>query len=139
MQQPAEQSTSLWMATAETPAEKRLTRDERADVCVVGAGIAGLSTAYTLACAGRSVLVLDDGPIAGGQTGRTTAHLSNAIDDRYTEIEKVHGEVGARLAAESHTAAPGENSVVAAACAMVSCLATSVSGKAYMYVTFIAR
>ena len=43
--------------------------------------------------------------MAGGQTQRTSAHLSNAIDDRYTEIEKLHGEEGARLAAESHTAA----------------------------------
>lgn len=105
MNHSSEQTTSLWMATAEVPSEPSLTRDEQADVCVVGAGIAGLSTAYLLACAGRSVLVLDDGPIAGGQTQRTTAHLSNAIDDRYTEIEKVHGEEGARLAAESHTAA----------------------------------
>jgi hypothetical protein len=38
-------------------------------------------------------------------TTMTTAHLSNAIDDRYMEIERLHGEAGARLAAESHTAA----------------------------------
>src|SRR5678809_415316 len=38
-------------------------------------------------------------------TGRTTAHLSNAYDDRYVEIEKVHGAEAARLTAESHTAA----------------------------------
>ena len=58
-----------------------------------------------LARKGKSVVVLDDGPIASGQTQRTTAHLSNAIDDRYFELEKIHGEEGARLAAESHTAA----------------------------------
>src|SRR5205823_10196495 len=33
------------------------------------------------------------------------AHLSNAIDDSYTKIEKAHGAEGARLAAESHSAA----------------------------------
>jgi glycine/D-amino acid oxidase-like deaminating enzyme/nitrite reductase/ring-hydroxylating ferredoxin subunit len=93
------------MATASVPARPSLEQDMRADVCVVGAGIAGLSTAYMLARAGRSVVVLDDRLIGGGQRQRTTAHLSNAIDDRYTEIEKVHGEHGARLAAESHTAA----------------------------------
>jgi glycine/D-amino acid oxidase-like deaminating enzyme/nitrite reductase/ring-hydroxylating ferredoxin subunit len=38
-------------------------------------------------------------------TQRTTAHLSNAIDDGYTEIERLHGEQGAGLAAGSHTAA----------------------------------
>jgi Rieske Fe-S protein len=59
----------------------------------------------TPACEGRSVVVVDDGPIGGGQTGRTTAHLSNAMDDLYQTIAKIHGAEGARLAAESHTAA----------------------------------
>jgi glycine/D-amino acid oxidase-like deaminating enzyme/nitrite reductase/ring-hydroxylating ferredoxin subunit len=74
-------------------------------VCVIGAGIAGLTTAYMLAREGKSVVVLDDGPVAGGETGRTTAHLSNAIDDRYMEIERLHGGRGARIAAGSHTRA----------------------------------
>jgi hypothetical protein len=51
------------------------------------------------------VVVLDDGPIGGGMTERTTAHLSNVIDDGYVTIERLHGERGARLAFESHTAA----------------------------------
>ena len=38
-------------------------------------------------------------------TGRTTAHLVNALDDRYFELERLHGEENTRLAAESHTAA----------------------------------
>jgi glycine/D-amino acid oxidase-like deaminating enzyme len=91
------------METTAVSRHQSFSRDTEADV--VGAGIAGLTTAYQLACEGRKVVVLDDGPVAGGQTQRTTAHLSNAIDDRYVEIEKVHGEAGARLAAESHTAA----------------------------------
>ena len=64
-----------------------------------------MTTAYLLAREGRSVVVLDDGPVAGGQTRRTTAHPSHAIDDRYFEIERLHGPEGARLAAESHSAA----------------------------------
>ncbi|MEJ7619170.1 MAG: FAD-dependent oxidoreductase, partial [Pyrinomonadaceae bacterium] len=54
---------------------------------------------------GKSVVVLDDQPIGDAQSPRTTGHLANAIDDRYYEIERLHGEQGARLAAESHTAA----------------------------------
>jgi glycine/D-amino acid oxidase-like deaminating enzyme/nitrite reductase/ring-hydroxylating ferredoxin subunit len=100
-----EATTSLWMETAEVPRHQGLTKDTRTDVCVIGAGIAGLTTAYLLAREGRSVVVLDDGPVGGGQTQRTTAHLSNAIDDRFVEVEKVHGEEGSRLAAESHGAA----------------------------------
>jgi glycine/D-amino acid oxidase-like deaminating enzyme/nitrite reductase/ring-hydroxylating ferredoxin subunit len=64
-----------------------------------------MTTAYLLARRGLSLIVLDAGPIGGGQTARTTAHLSNAIDDRYTEIERLYGTDGARLAAWSHSAA----------------------------------
>ncbi len=98
------QSTSVWMSV-ETPHFDALTEDIQTDVCVIGAGIAGLTTAYLLTQAGKAVVVLDDGPIGGGESSRTTAHLTNAIDDRYVEIEKMHGEQGARLAYESHTAA----------------------------------
>ena len=93
------------MATADTPSQSRLKESIRTDICIVGAGIAGLTTAYLLGREGRSVVVLDDGLSGGGMTGRTTAHLTNAFDDRYLEMEKLHGEDGARLTAESHTAA----------------------------------
>jgi|ERR1041384_5771038 hypothetical protein len=43
--------------------------------------------------------------LGGGETGRTTAHLSNAFDDRYYEVERLFGQHGARVVAESHTAA----------------------------------
>ncbi|HYE52136.1 MAG TPA: FAD-dependent oxidoreductase [Azospirillaceae bacterium] len=80
-------------------------REQPADVVVVGAGIAGMTTAYLLAREGREVLVVDMGPAGRGQTGRTTAHLSNAFDDRYYELERMRGADAARLAADSHTAA----------------------------------
>ena len=105
MQSDSGQTTSIWMDSASVPEEHSLTEDVRADVCVVGAGIAGMTTAYLLAREGKAVVVLDDGPVGGGMTGRTTAHLVNALDDRYFELERLHGEEGARLAAESHTAA----------------------------------
>ena len=101
----AGQSISAWMATAELPTFSKLRTNERADVCIVGAGIAGLTTAYLLGRAGKSVIVLDDGPIVSGETERTTAHLVTALDDRYSELEQLHGEKGAQLAAESHAAA----------------------------------
>ncbi len=93
------------MATAASPTQNPLAENVQADVCVVGAGIAGITTAYLLAKQGKSVVVLDDGAIGGGETQRTTAHLSNALDDRYFEIERLHGLEGSKLAAASHTAA----------------------------------
>lgn len=105
MRDDSQASTSIWMATADTPSPSRLRESIRTDVCIIGAGIAGLTTAYLIGREGRSVVVLDDGMIGGGMTGRTTAHLTNAYDDRYVEIERLHGEEAARLTAESHTAA----------------------------------
>ena len=105
MKSDAGKTDSIWTLTADVPSARPLAKDDHANVCVVGAGIAGMTTAYLLLREGKSVIVVDDGPIAGGESGRTTAHLSNEIDDRYTEIERLHGEKGARIAAESHTAA----------------------------------
>lgn len=99
------QSQSVWMATSKIASRVPIEADAQVDVCIVGAGIAGVTVAYMLAREGKSVVLLDDGPVGSGQTQRTTAHLSNAIDDRYYEIERLHGAEGARLAAESHTTA----------------------------------
>ena len=96
---------SVWAGTADVPGRPSLASDLVTDVCIVGAGIAGLTTAYLLAREGRAVVVLDDGPIGGGETGRTTAHLASALDDRFYHLEHLHGERGSRLAAESHAAA----------------------------------
>jgi glycine/D-amino acid oxidase-like deaminating enzyme/nitrite reductase/ring-hydroxylating ferredoxin subunit len=98
-------TTSVWMATSAMPQERPLTADAHADVCIVGAGIAGLTTAYLLAKEGKRAIVVDDGPTAGGETCRTTAHLVSALDDRFYHLERLHGAEGARLAAQSHAAA----------------------------------
>jgi glycine/D-amino acid oxidase-like deaminating enzyme/nitrite reductase/ring-hydroxylating ferredoxin subunit len=91
--------------TTDVPELPALSHDIRTSVCVVGAGIAGMTVAYLLARAGRAVVVIDDGPIGGGETGRTTAHITASLDDLYHRVEKLHGVEGIRIAAESHTAA----------------------------------
>lgn len=96
---------SFWERTAERPRFAPLDRNITVDVAIIGAGIAGLMTAYELSREGRRVAVLDAGPVGGRMTARTTAHLVNALDDRFYEIETFHGAEGARLAAASHSAA----------------------------------
>jgi glycine/D-amino acid oxidase-like deaminating enzyme/nitrite reductase/ring-hydroxylating ferredoxin subunit len=93
------------MDTTETIHYPPLDIDARAHVCVIGAGIAGMTTAYLLARAGKNVIVIDNDSIGGGETSRTTANICNALDDYYSRLEKLFGEDGSRLAAESHTAA----------------------------------
>lgn len=98
------ESTSVWM-DVKPPHFAALKANVQADVCVIGAGIAGLTVAHLLVREGKSVVVLDDGPIGGGESGRTTAHLSNEIDDRYFEIERIHGPKAAKLVYQSQSAA----------------------------------
>jgi glycine/D-amino acid oxidase-like deaminating enzyme/nitrite reductase/ring-hydroxylating ferredoxin subunit len=74
-------------------------------VCVVGAGIAGLSVAYSLARIGRKVVVLEARTVGAGMTSHTTAHLASVIDDRFASVIKVRGEENARTGAEAHRAA----------------------------------
>src|SRR5438093_4817317 len=102
---PSGNTAAIWVGTFEVPDFAPLDKDKTTDVCVVGAGIAGLTTAYLLTKAGKKVIVIDAGPIGGGETGRTTAHLSWAMDDRIYNLEHVHGQENTRLIVESHMAA----------------------------------
>jgi glycine/D-amino acid oxidase-like deaminating enzyme/nitrite reductase/ring-hydroxylating ferredoxin subunit len=82
-----------------------LDADLSADVVVIGAGIAGLSTAAHLAEAGLRVVALDRAGVGAGETGRTTAHLTAVLDARFVRLERLHGAEGARIVAASHAAA----------------------------------
>jgi glycine/D-amino acid oxidase-like deaminating enzyme len=95
----------VWFSTTSSPKFTTLDEDIETGVCIVGAGIAGLSTAYFLAREGKAVVVLDKNSLGRGETLNTSAHLSNAIDAGYRDIERYHGEQGAKLAAQSHTKA----------------------------------
>ena len=96
---------SCWTATAAPLQFEKLNSDIKTQVAVIGTGISGLTVAYCLAKAGKQVVVIEDGFIGSGETGRTTAHIVNALDDFYSEIESMFGEEKTRYAAESHTAA----------------------------------
>jgi glycine/D-amino acid oxidase-like deaminating enzyme len=102
-----ESTESLWKAQP-PPTRSGLARDASCDVCIIGAGIAGLSVANQLTREGRQVIVLDAKDLGGGQTAQTTAHLASALDDRFSELERVYGVEGARLAYESHARAIDE-------------------------------
>jgi glycine/D-amino acid oxidase-like deaminating enzyme/nitrite reductase/ring-hydroxylating ferredoxin subunit len=91
-----EESRSVWMDVEVAPDAGPLTKNAKADVAIVGSGIAGLSIAYELTLRGHSVLVLDRGPIAGGMTSRTTAHLAPICDDSLAELLSMRGKALAR-------------------------------------------
>ncbi|MES2949629.1 MAG: FAD-dependent oxidoreductase [Pseudomonadota bacterium] len=82
----------------------QLSSSIRADVCVIGGGIAGLTTAYLVSQAGKSVVLLEAFDLAAGESGRTTAQFVPP-DDHYWKIEKSFGIDGARKVAQSFHAA----------------------------------
>lgn len=96
---------SSWFKDIDPIKFDKLNRNISVDVAIVGGGIAGITTAYLLSKSGKSVALLEDGYIGSGETGRTTAHITHALDDRYYNIEKRHGAKSARIAADSHTSA----------------------------------
>lgn len=93
-------TVSLWNLGAH-PRFPLLETDLQADVVIVGAGITGLTAALELAEAGKRVAVLEAHTIGAGVTGHTSAHLTEAVDARYHEIESSFGREGARLVARS--------------------------------------
>lgn len=98
-------TTSIWQDTHSIPERPALAEHLTTDVCVIGAGIAGMTVAYTLAKAGKRVVVLDLAQVGSGESGHTTAHLANALDDRYVSLEKARGVASTRMTAEAHSTA----------------------------------
>ena len=97
-------STSVWMATANIPHFPSPATDIQAEVCVIGAGIAGMTTAYLLSKEGKDVVLIDAVEVGAGETGRTTAHFFPP-DERYFQIERRFGIDQARLVADAYARA----------------------------------
>jgi glycine/D-amino acid oxidase-like deaminating enzyme/nitrite reductase/ring-hydroxylating ferredoxin subunit len=101
---PPSGSVSLWRAGKRPTAFQPLAEDAETDVCIVGAGVTGLSLAYLLSATHR-VLVLEKDFVGAGDTGRSSAHVTRVLDDDYGTLAKRFGEEGARTAATAHGAA----------------------------------
>ena len=81
-----ELSDSIWSRTCAIKQHPRLTNNIETDICVVGAGMAGILTAYRLQQAGARVTVIDASATGGGQTKNTTAKVSSHHGLIYTKL-----------------------------------------------------
>ena len=80
-----------WADSASLPTFPKIDHDVNVDVVIVGGGITGLTTAYLLLTAGKSVVVLERGSCAEIDTGHTTAHLTMVTDSRLNELTNTFG------------------------------------------------
>ena len=94
-------SLSLWIETTPATNFPSLRGELSADVAIVGGGITGITAAYILAKAGKSVVLIEKGRVAMSETGHTTAHIIEATDADYRDLIKDHGEEGARMDTEA--------------------------------------
>src|SRR5690349_15111552 len=104
-------TTPFWSDSASLPRFPKLEGDGGADVVdvvdvvIVGGGIAGLTAAYLLTIAGRSVAVLERDRCAQVDTGHTSAHLTMVVDERVTDLVKHFGQDHARAVLDAGLAA----------------------------------
>jgi len=93
---PGTDSTSLWIQEAAPFPDEQQPLPERADVVIVGGGIAGVSTALHLARGGAAPLVLEQGSIAGRASGRNDGQMLLGLGEHYNRIVNQWGSERAR-------------------------------------------
>ncbi|HEV8290070.1 MAG TPA: FAD-binding oxidoreductase [Candidatus Norongarragalinales archaeon] len=83
---------SPWLESVpDQPRFPKLSGKINTDYCVVGGGIAGVMTAYSLAKKGAKVVLLEKNGVATGDTGYTTAFITRLIDTPMTQLQELYG------------------------------------------------
>lgn len=88
---------SVWSANSELPSFPRLPNDQKADVLIVGGGIAGLLCAYMLKTRGVDCIVLEADRICCGVTQNTTAKITAQHGFIYQNLLKKRGAEKAQM------------------------------------------
>lgn len=96
---------SIWSQTCHIPRRPPLPGDLETEVAVIGAGMAGILTAFLLQEAGYPVVVLESGRIGSGQTRNTTAKLTAQHGILYQKLIRTMGMEAACHYAQANQAA----------------------------------
>ncbi|MEO5968787.1 MAG: FAD-dependent oxidoreductase [Bdellovibrionia bacterium] len=99
------QTKSIWIGTSPSSIYGPLKGKEKVDVIVIGAGMTGISVALQLKLAGKTVAVIDQHSIGTGESGHTTAHITEILDSQYQKIQSDFGKKSATLVARAMQAA----------------------------------
>jgi glycine/D-amino acid oxidase-like deaminating enzyme/nitrite reductase/ring-hydroxylating ferredoxin subunit len=101
-----------WTDSASVLRFPKLDRDEEVDVLIVGAGITGLTAAYLLSAAGKSVAVIERGRCAAVDTGHTSAHVTMVTDLPLTDLVRNFGRDHGQAVWDAGLAAIGQIAVI---------------------------
>ncbi|MFQ9726443.1 MAG: FAD-dependent oxidoreductase [Clostridium perfringens] len=93
---------SVWSESCKFRKREALNKDIKTDVLIIGAGIAGILTAYMLKQKGRDVVLIDAAEIASGNTKNTTAKITSQHDLIYSKLISEFGEEKARQYAKAN-------------------------------------
>ncbi|HHD2751778.1 TPA: FAD-dependent oxidoreductase [Clostridium perfringens] len=83
---------SVWSESCKFRKRNGLNKDLKTDTLIIGAGIAGILTAYMLKQNGRDVILIDAAEIASGNTKNTTAKITSQHDLIYNKLISEFGE-----------------------------------------------
>ena len=93
-------TSSYYAASAHaSPVRSSLTGDYKVDICVVGAGFSGLSTALHLAEKGYQVAVVEGARIGWGASGRNGGQIVNGLNASLQNIKRKFGKDTAKFVA----------------------------------------
>ncbi len=93
---------SYWVDTTKRPEFPKLDKDIDTDICIIGAGITGIMTAYMLLNKGFKITLIDKGEICSGVTENTTAKITSQHGLIYNYLEVTFGTEFAKLYLESN-------------------------------------
>ena len=93
---------SIWSQSCSIRERETLHGNLEVEVAVIGAGMAGILTAFALQEAGRQVVVLEANRIGSGQTRNTTAKITSQHGMVYQKLIQTMGMDAARQYAQAN-------------------------------------
>lgn len=95
-------NNSLWIESEKAKKYETLKEDKNADVCIVGGGITGITTAYYLCKEGKKVILLEKNNLGSHATGNTTGKITSQHGLFYTYLVNSYGEETAKKYLEAN-------------------------------------